>query len=190
MRLSTILYFMISLLLLSVIGCSSTKEQRANDIFDDALYLIKTGYYPQALERIDFIINDKEYKDTELVLKLTQGSPIIKGYTYKVFKNDIVPSHVAKEEMPLIGRALDIYAEDNSLYPTNEQGLNALIIRPNLLPKPKNWRGPYIKRTDFNDPWGNPYQYKLVLKYTDRYGYDLYSFGSDGKNGGGDDIHR
>jgi type II secretion system protein G len=188
MRLLTILYFMISLLLLSVIGCSNAKEQKANDIFDEALGLIQSGYYSQALERIDLIIT--EYKDTELALKLTEGSPLIKGYTYKVFKNNIVPSRITKEEMPLIGRALDIYAEDNLVYPTNEQGLNALVTKPTLPPKPKNWRGPYIKRTDFKDPWGNPYQYKLVLKYTDRYGYDLYSFGIDGKNGGGDDIHR
>ena len=181
---------MISLLLLSAIGCTNAKEQKANDIFDEALLLIDSGYYSQALERLDLIINDKDYKDTELALNLTQGSPLIKGYTYKVFKNNIVPSHIARDEMPLIGRALETYAEDNLVYPTNQQGLNALIIKPTLPPKPKDWLGPYIKRTNFKDPWGNPYQYKLILKYTDRYGYDLYSFGADGKNGGGDDIHR
>jgi type II secretion system protein G len=188
MRLFTILYFMIPLLLLSVFGCSDNNEKKANGIFEEALVLIDSGYYPQSLETIDMLI--KTYPKSELAINLQQGATLIKGYTYKVFKNNVVPSHIVSDDMPLIGRALEIYAEDNLVYPTNEQGLNALINKPTLPPKPRDWQGPYIKRTNFNDPWGNPYQYKLILRYTNRYSYDLYSFGPDGKYGGGDDIHR
>jgi type II secretion system protein G len=188
MRLSTILYFMIPLLLLSLIGCSDNNEKKANGIFEEALVLIDSGYYSQSLETIDMLI--ETYPKSEQAINLQQGVTLIKGHTYKVFKNNIAPSRIAREEMPLIGRALETYAEDNLAYPTNEQGLNALINKPTLPPQPRDWRGPYIKRTNFKDPWGNPYQYKLILRYTNRYGYDLYSFGPDSKYGGGDDIRR
>jgi len=188
MRLSKILYCLIPFVLLWIIGCANPDEKKANELFDEALVLIRSGLYDQALETIDSIVNN--YPKTELADRLVHGEVTIKGYTYKVFKNNIAPTYIAKEEMRLIGRALEIYAEDNGAYPTNEQGLNALIKKPTLPPQPKNWHGPYIKRTDFNDPWRNPYQYKLRLKYLDQYYCDLYSYGPNGKEGGDDDIHR
>ena len=81
---------MIPLLLLSVIGCSDTKEQKANDIFNEALILIDSGYYSQSLETIDMLI--ETYPKSELAINLQQGVTLIKGHTYKVFKNNIAPS--------------------------------------------------------------------------------------------------
>ncbi len=54
--------------------------------------------------------------------------------------------------------ALDMYKLDNSVYPTTDQGLEALVTKPGN-PEPRNYRdGGYIRRLP-NDPWGNDYQY-------------------------------
>ena len=89
----------------------------------------------------------------------------------------------AKADIELnIGSALDLYELDNGAYPTTEEGLNALLVKPTSAP---NWRGPYIKKKPV-DPWGNLYVYKYPGTHnTD---YDLYSHGKNGVEGGGDDI--
>ena len=51
----------------------------------------------------------------------------------------------------------------------------------------KAWQGPYIKRGVPNDPWGNPYNYRFPGQMNVN-GYDLYTFGADGNEGGGDDV--
>jgi general secretion pathway protein G len=80
--------------------------------------------------------------------------------------------------------ALDAYEVDNGRYPSRSEGLNALIEnRSNTT----SWKGPYLKRGVPVDPWGNSYVYTQPGRHN-TYGYDLYSFGSDGKEGGGDDI--
>ena len=83
-----------------------------------------------------------------------------------------------------ISVALDLYELDNSKYPTTEQGLEALMHKPSGYPEPKNWNGPYLKKTPV-DPWGNSYQYRSPG--TNNKDYDLYSFGPDGTEGT-DDI--
>lgn len=81
--------------------------------------------------------------------------------------------------------ALDLYEMDNGFYPTTEQGLEALLRKPASSPIPQNWQGPYIKRKAI-DPWGNTYMY--VSPGIHNEDYDLYSLGSDGSEGGVDDI--
>lgn len=44
------------------------------------------------------------------------------------------------------------------------------------------WNGPYLKKSQLVDPWGNPYQYKRPG--ANKRDYDLYSFGADGQEGG------
>ncbi|MCX7926578.1 MAG: type II secretion system major pseudopilin GspG [Candidatus Omnitrophica bacterium] len=85
-----------------------------------------------------------------------------------------------------IPTALDLYELDNGFYPTTEQGLEALLAPPVSAPVPPKWRGPYIKKKPV-DPWGNPYHYEFPGRHN-RNGYDLYSFGKDGVEGGKDDI--
>ena len=80
------------------------------------------------------------------------------------------------------GTAIQLFEIDCGKYPSSEEGLTALKTS-----SVKGWKGPYIKSKSFNDPWGNPYQYKCPGSHnTDD--YDLYSFGPDGQEGGGDDI--
>jgi len=76
-------------------------------------------------------------------------------------------------------QALKLYKLDNLRYPTAEQGLQALVIRPATEPVPPNWR-PYLDKLP-NDPWGHPYQY---LNPGIKGEVDVMSFGADGAPGG------
>lgn len=80
-----------------------------------------------------------------------------------------------------IGQALDMYRLDNHRYPTTEQGLQALVDRPEVEPVPGRWRsGGYLGKLPV-DPWDTPYVY---LSPGLRGDYDLVSFGGDGELGG------
>ena len=88
----------------------------------------------------------------------------------------------AKTEIRALESALKLYRLDNFQYPTSEQGLEALVVRPND-PNIRNWnpRG-YMERDSIPlDPWGNPYQY---LNPGNNGEIDVYSFGADGRPGG------
>jgi len=85
-----------------------------------------------------------------------------------------------------ISIALDVYELENGNYPTTEQGLKALLAKPSSVPIPSNWNGPYLKKRPV-DPWGEPYMYKSPGTHNPKH-YDLYSYGPDGVEGGGDDV--
>lgn len=77
--------------------------------------------------------------------------------------------------------ALDMYKLDNSVYPTTDQGLEALVSKPTGSPEPRNYRNDsYIRRLP-KDPWGGDYQY---LSPGDKGNIDVFSLGSDGQEGG------
>lgn len=67
-------------------------------------------------------------------------------------------------------------------YPTAEEGLNSLRVKPQS-DDLKNWAGPYIKRAVPADPWGNTYLYRCPGEHNPD-SYDLDSYGRDGKQGG------
>lgn len=69
-----------------------------------------------------------------------------------------------------IKRALERYKRDNGAYPTQEQGLKALIEKPTTKPIPMNWQGPYIDKRSLLTRGARPYKYQL-----DRYG-DTWSY--------------
>lgn len=75
--------------------------------------------------------------------------------------------------------ALDLYYLDMGRYPTNSEGLDALIKAPAGTAR---WGGPYLKQPRVpDDPWGNPYQYHVPGKSTP---YSIVSLGADGKGTG------
>lgn len=92
----------------------------------------------------------------------------------------------AKSQIELLGVALENYHLDNGVYPSSQQGLGALRARPSGLPDARNWRGPYLKKAVPADPWGRPYIYKSPGE-KDRNGFDIETFGRDGKPGGTDE---
>jgi len=87
----------------------------------------------------------------------------------------------ARNDIQVLETALDLYKLDNGIYPSTDQGLQALIEEPATEPLPRDWRpGGYVKRLN-NDPWGHPYQY---LNPGDHNEIDIFSYGADGQLGG------
>jgi len=87
----------------------------------------------------------------------------------------------AKSDIAALMQALKLYRLDNQRYPTAEQGLAALVTRPELPPVPPNWKpNGYVDKLR-NDPWGRPYQY---LNPGLKGEIDVWSFGADGQQGG------
>ncbi len=77
--------------------------------------------------------------------------------------------------------ALNMYRLDNGVYPTTDQGLDALTSRPSGNPEPRNYReNGYIVRLP-QDPWGSDYQY---ISPGDNGIVDIFSLGADGQEGG------
>lgn len=89
----------------------------------------------------------------------------------------------AKTDISALEVALDAYEIDVGRFPTSDEGLRALV---EALGSVQNWRGPYIKKGVPVDPWGHPYVYRAPGQHNIS-GYDLYSFGPDGREGT-DDI--
>lgn len=90
----------------------------------------------------------------------------------------------AKQDISGTATALDTFEVDNGRYPTSDEGLAALSNPPSNM---TNWHGPYIAKPIVNDPWGHPYVYRFPGSHNPR-GFDLFSTGPDGQEGGGDDI--
>jgi general secretion pathway protein G len=87
----------------------------------------------------------------------------------------------AKNDVQAILSALKLYRLDNAVYPSAEQGLLALVKKPETGNIPRNWKpGGYLDRVP-KDPWGNDYQY---LNPGIQSEIDIVSFGADGKPGG------
>ena len=89
----------------------------------------------------------------------------------------------ARAQIEMLGAALDAYRLDNGRYPSTQQGLQALSTAPNGDPRPRNWRGPYLRKALPLDPWDNPYVF-LSPGTANPDGFDLLSYGSDGQPGG------
>ncbi len=85
----------------------------------------------------------------------------------------------AKTDVNNLMQALKLYKLDNQRYPSAEQGLQALLVKPTTTPLPPNWKS-YLDKLP-NDPWGRPYQY---LNPGIRGEIDVLSFGADGQAGG------
>jgi general secretion pathway protein G len=87
----------------------------------------------------------------------------------------------AKQDVRAIESALNLYKLDNYVYPTTDQGLDALVKKPTTNPIPPHWNPDgYLERLPI-DPWGHPYQY---LNPGTHGTIDIYSFGADGQPGG------
>ena len=89
-------------------------------------------------------------------------------------------SDVAKVQMDNIAGSLNLFNLDIGRYPTNNEGLSALIKKPSNMPQ---WSGPYLTNDMIpNDPWNRPYMY--TQPGTNGKPYQLKSLGADGAIGG------
>jgi general secretion pathway protein G len=87
---------------------------------------------------------------------------------------------IAKQSIARIASVLDLYKLDAGGYPSTQDGLQALITKPD---DAQDWAGPYIKGDDLPvDPWGHQYFYQSPSARTGL-DYDLCSLGSADKAG-------
>ena len=85
----------------------------------------------------------------------------------------------AQTDVGRLMQALKMYKLDNFRYPTAEQGLDALVNKPQQAPTPANWKR-YVDKLP-SDPWQHPYQYANPGV---RGEVDVFSYGADGQPGG------
>ncbi len=87
----------------------------------------------------------------------------------------------AKVDIATIMQSLKLYKLDNTRYPTTEQGLQALLVKPASGPAANGWKeGGYLEKMP-KDPWGFQYQY---LSPGIKGEVDVFSQGADGQAGG------
>jgi general secretion pathway protein G len=89
---------------------------------------------------------------------------------------------LAKAQIESFHRALASYRLDVGSFPSSQEGLEALVIKPAAAAK---WVGPYLSKAAPADPWGKPYIYRAPGTKGD---YDLLSYGKDGQPGGSGDA--
>ena len=88
----------------------------------------------------------------------------------------------AKVQMQTIATGLDLFMLDVGRYPTDQEGLKALVEAP---PGIARWTGPYVAKSNILvDPWGRSYVYHQPGQHGE---YDLYSLGPDGRATGPSD---
>ncbi|MFN0046021.1 MAG: type II secretion system major pseudopilin GspG [Sphingorhabdus sp.] len=88
-------------------------------------------------------------------------------------------TQTAQVQVKNIAASLQLFRLDAGRYPTNAEGLTALVKAPASVPI---WNGPYLPDASaITDPWGKPY----LLRVPGQHGeVDVYSLGSDGVTGG------
>jgi general secretion pathway protein G len=83
-------------------------------------------------------------------------------------------------------RHLKLYRLNNGAYPSSEQGLKALVEKPEGEPVPKKWSA--ILEELSPDPWGNEFKYSFPGEKNGEKKPDIWSTGPDGQDGTEDDI--
>ncbi|WP_186060484.1 type II secretion system major pseudopilin GspG [Burkholderia gladioli] len=85
---------------------------------------------------------------------------------------------VARAQIDVLTKAIDNYRIDVGRFPTAEEGLQSLVVKPASADR---WNGPYLKKEVPLDPWGHPYVYQVPGTKGD---YAVISYGRDGQPGG------
>ena len=113
---------------------------------------------------------------------------VIIGLLATVVAINVLPSQdramvgKAKADISVLEQAIETYRLDNLNFPTDQQGLQALVAPPAGLTQPERYReGNYVRRLP-EDPWGNAYQYRRQSAHGGQ--FDVFSLGADGKEGG------
>jgi general secretion pathway protein G len=87
----------------------------------------------------------------------------------------------ARADINAMVTALNLYRLDNFVYPSTDQGLQALVAKPSGTPEARNWKaGGYLERLQ-QDPWGRDYLYLSPGQHGE---IDVYTLGLDGQQGG------
>ena len=100
-----------------------------------------------------------------LLAGITTGAVMIpweKANPFHVSQEDRLKRIMARDQMSRLSIALESYKKDNGVFPTTEQGLEALITAPSMPPLARMYfEGGYIDRISIpRDPWGRQYVYE------------------------------
>ena len=115
-----------------------------------------------------------------MIIALLAGSAI-----YMMGGNLEVANNVRiKGDMQSLGTPLMVYRSSNGFLPTTEQGLKALVSKPESSPKPRNWQK--LMDSVPIDPYGMEYNYVQPGVHNPD-NYDLFSAGKDRVAGTPDD---
>jgi general secretion pathway protein G len=106
---------------------------------------------------------------------------LLASYVAPRFFDQVGKSEIkaTRAQLDAFDKALGAFRLDTGHYPSTEQGLNALVVRPADEP---HWSGPYLAKSVPPDPWGHGYIYHQPG--TEGHDYDLLSYGKDGQPGG------
>ncbi len=101
----------------------------------------------------------------------------------KVFQNvEKAQLQKVQADFSSIKTALANYRLDNFVYPTSEQGLEALVTKPQIAPEPRGWRSEgYLDKIPM-DPWQREYLY--LSPGENGKPFEIYTLGADGVRGG------
>lgn len=111
----------------------------------------------------------------EIDRQMSAGSPVQRAEQARAV--------AARTDANNLTQALKLYKLDNGQYPTEAQGLAALVQRPAIGEIPNKWR-PYLDRLP-TDPWRRDYRYKNPGAKAE---VEVFSSGPDGQPGTSDDI--
>lgn len=105
---------------------------------------------------------------------------LLAAYVGPKYFSQVGKSEVKTAKAQIVGfeKSLQQYRLDVGQFPSSEQGLGALIVKPASVAK---WDGPYLEKSVPMDPWGRPYVYISPGEHGD---LDISSFGRDGRPGG------
>ena len=120
-----------------------------------------------------------------VVLIITMLASFVAPKMYKVINRS--KADLTRANMANIESALARFYIDCGRYPDDSEELEVLVLPPSDMEEGK-WNGPYLKRSDLLDKWGNPYIYVAEGEYNPG-SFDLVSLGADAMDGGeGDDA--
>lgn len=91
----------------------------------------------------------------------------------------------AKQTIASISAALDAFELSAGRFPTQEEGIESLVVQPPAITSEEQWEGPYLREVPL-DPWNRPFVYRYPGERS--VDFDLISSGRDGQEGTEDDI--
>jgi general secretion pathway protein G len=125
------------------------------------------------------VIAKKGFTLIEIIIVVIIMSLIAALIVPRLFKKvEMSKQKIAKTQIILIENAIKMFKLDTGRFPFTEEGLIALLKKPEGL---RNWDGPYLEKGLPNDPWGGEYLYTYPGK---EYVFEIISLGADGKLGG------
>ena len=90
-----------------------------------------------------------------------------------------------KADIQALSTQMKLYSGMNGFYPTQSQGLQALVKQPSSAPVPKQWHQAFEKVP--HDPWDSEYNYTFPGRHNPN-SFDVFSSGPDRQPGTADDI--